>query len=183
MKILDDHVRYEGTYVRLLERGFIGGDGNPHVWEVIERKTPGRIVAIAAITPKREIVLEKSFRVPLKTWLLEYPAGLMDIDGETEEQAIRRELLEETGYTVDSVVPLFGGPFDSGLSASEIIIFGGTNARKIQEPTLDLGEEIETITVPVDTFFEFVRDHPELKVDIKLPAVIPLLERAGLIER
>ena len=181
MKILDDNVRYEGKYIRLLERGYIGGDGKSHVWEVLERKALGRIVAIAAITPSRNIVLEKSFRIPLKTWLLEYPAGLMDGEGETEEQAIRRELLEETGYTVDNVVPLFAGPFDSGLSPSEIVLFGGTNARKVQEPVLETGEEIETVTVPVDTFFEFVRSNPELKVDIKLPAVFPLLTNAGLI--
>lgn len=181
MKVLDDHVRYEGKYIRLLDRGYIGNDGKEHVWEVVERKTFGRIVAIAAITPKKEIVLEKTFRIPLNAWTLEYPAGLMDVKGESEEDAIRRELLEETGYAVDAVIPLLSGPFDAGLSPSEIVIFGGTNARKIQEPRVESGEEIEVITVPAGEFNVFTREHPELKVDVKLRAVFLLLKDAGLI--
>ena len=37
------------------------------------------------------------FRPPLNTWSIEFPAGLID-EGETPEEAARRELAEETGY-------------------------------------------------------------------------------------
>lgn len=181
MEITDDNIRYEGKYIELVERGYIGSDGKEHTWEMIRRKTKGPIVAIAAITPDQEIVLEKSFRVPFNTFVLELPAGLMDRAGESEEDAVRRELLEETGYVVDDVIPLITGPFDTGLATDELSIFAGTNARKMRAPALEEGEEIEVITVPLRELIELMTRQEELKVDIKTASVVPLLRHAGLI--
>src|SRR5476651_2295963 len=50
-----------------------------------------------AFTPEREIVLVEQYRHPVQTVMLELPAGKVDGD-ETPEQAVKRELLEETGY-------------------------------------------------------------------------------------
>lgn len=44
-------------------------------------------------------MLVSQFRPPLNAEILEMPAGLVD-KGETVEEAAKRELYEETGYTV-----------------------------------------------------------------------------------
>ena len=181
MQIDSDRVAYDGKYIQLVERSYVGRDGKPKVWEMIRRKTFGRVVAIAAITADGNIILEKGFRIPFKDYVLELPAGIMDRAGETEEDTVRRELLEETGYVVDRVVPLVSGPFDSGLTMDEISLFGGTNARKVAEPAWEASEEIEVISIPVRGMIEFIHAHPDMKVDVKIVGVLPFLKEAGLI--
>ena len=85
MRILKDEKIYDGEFIRVVKRHFIDREGTQRVWEMVERKTHGRIVAIAAITPQAELVLEKTFRLPLATAVVELPAGVMDIEGESEE--------------------------------------------------------------------------------------------------
>ncbi len=181
MKIISDTILYDGRFIRTIDRGYIGRDGKKHVWEMVERKPSGRIVAIAAITPNQEIVLEKIFRIPLKTWVIELPAGMMDVPGESEEDAVQRELLEETGYAVDALTPLLSGPFDSGLAAEELSLYAGINARKVRDQTLDNAEEIEVMTVPVMGLLDMMHEARDVKFDIKTAGILPLLERAGLI--
>lgn len=155
-----DQVVYDGKFIRTIRRFFLDRAGHKIFWEMIERKTRGkrkRIVAIVAITPKREIILEKSFRVPLKDYTIELPAGLMDKKGESEEDAIKRELLEETGYAVSKVQLLTAGHFNSGLTNDELAIYLGKNAKKISEPKPECSEDIEIIKVPVKKLFSFIK--------------------------
>lgn len=181
-KILRDQVVYDGKFIRTIKRHFVDRAGHKIVWEMVQRKTYGRIVAIVAITPKREIILEKCFRVPLKDYVIELPAGLMDKKGESEEQAIRRELLEETGYAVGNLKLILSGPFNSGLTNDELAIYLGTNAKRISEPKPECSEDIKIIKVPSAKLLAFIKkaQKKRVKVDIKLTAILPFLKKNGL---
>ncbi|KKT29010.1 hypothetical protein A3G55_00270 [Candidatus Giovannonibacteria bacterium RIFCSPLOWO2_12_FULL_44_25] len=187
-KILHDEIVFNGKFIKTIRRHFLDRAGHKIFWEMVERKLGGRngkkkrIVAIAAITPKREIVLEKCFRVPLKDYTIELPAGLMDKPGESEKSAIRRELLEETGYAVSKVELLTAGPFNSGLTSDKLAIYLGTNARKIAEPKLECSEDIETILVPISKLLSFIKKNRRrgVEVDLKLPSILPFLSESGL---
>lgn len=176
-KILRDEVVYDGKFIRVIKRHFLDRAGHKIFWEMAERKTHGRIVAIVAITPKREIILEKCFRVPLKDYVIELPAGLMDKKGESEEEAIKRELLEETGYAVPKVKLLTAGPFNSGLTNDELAIYLGMNARRVSKPKPECSEDIKIIKVPVAKLLDFIKKAQKsgVKVDIKLPVILPFL--------
>ena len=83
---------------------------------------------------------------------------------------------------MDYVIPLIAGPFNSGLVTDELSIYAGTNARKVREPVLEGGEEIEVMTVPLRELIDAMTRHDELKVDIKTAGIVPLLRHAGLID-
>ena len=176
MKILKDEIAYDGKYVQIINRHYTDNDGQERVWELVKRKVFGRIIVVVPVTAERELILEKIYRVALGRDVLELPAGLMDREGESEEEVVRRELLEETGYSVDKIELLTVGPADPGLSVHEIAIYLGTNARKVQDPSPGDSEVIEVIKVPIDRVMQYLSENAgKIMLDIKIAAVIPLL--------
>lgn len=65
------------------------------------------------------IVLQRQYRYPIGSWQWELPGGFID-EGETPEEAAKRELREETGYEVDSLQSL-GAFYPSFGSTNEKI--------------------------------------------------------------
>lgn len=177
MRILRDEQVYKGKFLDLYRRIFVNSKGEEAVWEMVKRKTYGPIIIAAAVTPEKELILEKIFRIPVKDYVLELPAGLMDREGESEEEAVRRELLEETGYAVDEVKLLIRGPFNTGMQNDDIAIYLGVNAHKIQEPQLDDSEELEVVKVPLDGLLERLTNSKTVKVDIKIASILPFLDK------
>ena len=62
-------------------------------------------VNVIPLTPKEEVVLVSQYRHGTRSVTLEIPGGLVE-DSDTPEDAARRELLEETGYVAEEVLPL-----------------------------------------------------------------------------
>mgnify|MGYP003388420512 FL=1 len=60
---------------------------------------------ILPITKANEFIIIKQFRESLDDYSLELPAGFIE-DNETPEEAAKRELLEETGYTSNELIYL-----------------------------------------------------------------------------
>lgn len=96
-------------------------DGRPYAYEGVSRKGPDRYAAalealgtgaaptpdavcIVPLLPDGSVLLEREFRYPLNTWCVSLPAGLIDA-GESLEEAVGRELAEETGYRLRTDVP------------------------------------------------------------------------------
>lgn len=182
MKVNGQKTVYEGKYISVKEVDFEGSQGKPGKWEAVERNTYGKIIAICAITKNGEIILEKSFRIPIMSYVIELPAGLMDVCGENPLCTAKRELLEETGYHAENMELIMDGPFNAGLSNCEMQIFFAQNAEKVREPKLENGENIEVIKVPVQQLFEFLKEkHVNCKVDIKTFALIPFLQEKGIL--
>lgn len=63
-------------------------------------------VCVIPITDDGYAVMEKQFRYPVDEVILEIPAGKLDSKDEDHEEAARRELWEETGYTAKELIPL-----------------------------------------------------------------------------
>ena len=77
----------------------------------------------------------------------EFPAGLTD-EGEDEESAAKRELLEETGMIGDLLEIASFNP-NPAFMTNRQTFFLGTNLKKVSGQSLDEMEEIEVSYVPV----------------------------------
>jgi ADP-ribose pyrophosphatase len=113
-------------------------------------KHPGA-VAIIAIQDE-EVVLIKQYRYATSKYLLEIPAGTLEL-GEDPLQCAVRELLEETGYAASSWSKLFKCYMVPGYSDEIIHFFLAERLTKIGgEP-----DEDEDIEVQLFSFEEALR--------------------------
>ncbi len=94
------------------------------------RPASGTIV----VDSRRGVLLLWRHRFITDTWGFEIPAGGID-PGETPSAAARREVREETGWTVGSVEPLVVFHPSNGLSDQVFHIFVGRDAEMSGPPT------------------------------------------------
>lgn len=66
---------------------------------------PGACAGVVMVGGDR-VLLVRQLREAVRRHLIEIPAGIYDIAGEAPEDAMRREIAEETGYRATSVRPL-----------------------------------------------------------------------------
>ncbi len=91
----------------------------PGIREVVVR--PGA-VAVVAENSRGEVVLIRQYRWAVGKHLIEIPAGLID-DGESPEEAARRELAEETGYRARQWSLLSSFYTSPGYSTEQLFLF------------------------------------------------------------
>lgn len=180
IKVLKDHVAWEGEWSRVIERDFIGVHGEREVYEVHVRKTHGPVAIIIPVTTAGELIFIKHFRVPRKEYVLETPAGIMDIKGENPATLARRELLEETGYRARSMKLIAKTANNAGLMNDDYYFFVATGCEKIADPTLEGAEEIETILVPLKKVEAFISQRRNFSVAAPLYGIPYFLKKAGI---
>lgn len=103
-------------------------------------------VAVVALTPQRDLVLVKQYRIVVERETFELPSGHVDA-GETPEQAARRELLEETGMSAPSLEFLGELVPDIGRLANRMWCYYAADVVQTAEPA-DHGEGITVVKVP-----------------------------------
>jgi ADP-ribose pyrophosphatase len=102
-----------------------------------------------AITEDNKVLMVQQYRQAAGIISLEVPGGVVD-EGEEPEQAIKRELLEETGYEfndIELVSVLYPNPSTANNKCHFYLAKGG---KKIKEAHLDDLEEliVEEYTIP-----------------------------------
>jgi ADP-ribose pyrophosphatase len=80
------------------------------------------VVAILAILADGRIVFVRQYRKAVDRILLEIPAGGVD-PGETSEEAVRREMVEETGYRVGKATRITSFYTSPGFTTENMHLF------------------------------------------------------------
>lgn len=167
-KVLESGYAFADRWLRLRSDVLLSSDGRTllprHVLEYPDW------VDVIALTAERNIVLVDQYRHPVGQVRTEFPAGTVD-DAEEPLAAIKRELLEETGYASDDWHLLGTAPVWPSLQTNRIHSFLALNARRVADQDLDEGELIRTHELPFTDFIEQVQAG-----GIELPA----LQLAGL---
>lgn len=170
-------------------------DGRPYTYEGVSRKGPERYeaalealgntgapdpdaVCIVPLLPDGSVLLEREFRYPLNSWCVSLPAGLIDA-GESLEEAVARELSEETGYRLradiaPAVRPLPQPGFSStGLTEENVqVVFAQVEPAGQARP--DSAELIEPFTVARADLRAFL-DSNQLPIGTRCQLILELL--------
>ena len=120
--------------------------------EMIEQ---GNAVAVLALQ-KDEIILVKEFRFPIG-YVLEIPAGDVE-DAETPLKAIKRELLEETGYKAKKIKHLMRFYPKLGYNTQIIDCYVATDLIKISELDLEEGELLSVKKIKFKKFLKMIKE-------------------------
>jgi len=119
--------------------------------EIVEH--PGG-VAIIPITKDNSIVLVKQYRKAVERFLLEIPAGKLEVNEEPRETAIR-ELEEETGFKANKLEYVLEFYTSPGFSNEKIYLFLATDLIE-GEQSLDSGEFIKSEEFNIDDLVKMV---------------------------
>ena len=75
MKVLNKKIIYKGKHLKVVEKEYLTETGKRGIWECVERPTG---VLIFPMTRKKEVILEKIFRIPIGSYSIELPAGALE---------------------------------------------------------------------------------------------------------
>ena len=103
-KTLSSQEVYDGHVVRLRVDTVVTADGRQSIREIVEHSD---CIGVVAVDEDDNVLFVRQYRKPIEKELLEIPAGGVD-PGETPEEAVIREMQEETGYRPGRVERLAG---------------------------------------------------------------------------
>ena len=104
---------------------------------------------ILALTKDNEAVLIKQYRHGVQEVLWEIPGGVVE-DGEQPLEGVKRELLEETGYTASEFIQVGALYPNPALQTNTLYCYLALNAEKVTGQSLDDGEDIEVFLMPME---------------------------------
>jgi ADP-ribose pyrophosphatase len=174
MTMLNKKILWQGKYLRsVLIKYYVRCNSSHQIeardWEAFERVNCDGVIGIVPFTDNHEVILIRQFRPPINGFVIELPAGLVD-HGESFEDAVLRELTEETGYAAGELHFLTEGPMSSGASGEILTVYIATGLTSVGIGKRDETEDIEVITVPLDKLPEKLEElrkrgnHIDLKV-------------------
>jgi len=182
-EIIETKTLWEGRFLRSVLITYRNARGDVIPWEAFQRIGVRGIVAVVPFTAGGEVLLIKQFRPPLGRYVVEFPAGLNDRDEPLEDVA-RRELLEETGYRVDTLRAIAEGPLSSGASTEILTVYLAKDVVYTGGQRLDDVEEIEVIRLPLEGFHKHLKGlrDDETYVDLKIPGLFELALREDRLD-
>ena len=112
-------------------------------------------VCVIPITADNEVICVRQYRYAIRKPLLEIPAGKLDSKDENPDDAVRRELREETGATSENITFL-GLYYGSPALIDEKIYMYMAQDLSFGECNLDDDEFLEVIKIPLKDMVDMV---------------------------
>ena len=135
-------------------------------------------VTAVALTEDGKVVLEKQYRHALGETCIEIPGGCVDDTDSSLEEAIKRELLEETGYSFSSYEYLGKISANPSTNSDLMHMYLAKGGRKIASQELDHNEEIEIDLVSIDELKQMLRENKIVQA-MHVTCIMYALEKMG----
>ena len=129
-------------------------DGRRSVRECVRHRGA---VAILARRPDGAFIFARQYRKCIEQAYIEVPAGCMEV-GEAPDVAAERELREESGYLVKSLMPLGSIYACPGYSEEQLHLFFAEVEEKPGATDFDSDENVETLLFDEPTVERLILD-------------------------
>ena len=164
-------------------------DGHTGRWVYASRKpasVPGGPPDAVVIVPilhtdgqPPRLVMIKEFRVPVGGYDYGFPAGLLE-KGEAIEEAVRREMFEETGMEVIRFRKISPPLFSSAgmTDESAVLVYVDVRSTPETKQKLEESEEIEVVLFDYEQVCKLC-DSPDLPLDAKAWSALYMFQQLG----
>ncbi len=150
-RVEGSEITFEGAIARVRMDRVRMPDGQVVQREIIERPDA---VAVVPVDDEGRVVLLRQYRQALGARVLELPAGILDVEGESPRAAAARELVEEVGLAAGELTELVRFANSAGWATEHTTIYLGTGLREASAEGFTAVEEeadLEVLRLPLET--------------------------------
>ncbi|HEY8518199.1 MAG TPA: NUDIX hydrolase [Candidatus Binatia bacterium] len=115
-------------------------------------------VNVVPLTAQEEVVMVRQYRHGVGDFTFEIPGGMVDDEDPSPREAARREMVEETGWDSDDLVPLGALHPNPAIQGNVLHTFLARGVTKLHDPRFDTTEETEVELVPLADIPRLVRE-------------------------
>ena len=164
MKITGYKKLTDARWLNLFDVSYMDAAGRQRNWQIVSRNRrpkcasgvfdmPDAVLMIPFHTRKQKIVVLREYRVSLAGFQYEFPAGLID-NGESIEEASRRELKEETGLSLKRITGVSPPLYNSAGLTDESVVLVDCDCDGVPSTRENQGAETIEICLlsPADAF-------------------------------
>ena len=116
-------------------------------------------VSALALTEEGKVVMVRQYRHGIQETIIEVPGGCVDDTDKSFQEAVARELLEETGYAFNAYEYLGKISPNPSTNNNWMHMFLATGGVKVKEQELDHNEDIEVKLLSLDELEELVNEN------------------------
>ncbi len=138
-------------------------------------------VNAVAFTKDQKIIMVRQYRHAMGETIIEVPGGCVDKTDMNFEEAIRRELLEETGYRFDKFEYLAKISANPSTNSNLMYIFMATGGEKVQDQKLDAGEDIEVLLMTIDEVKQLLKEN-KIMQSLHVTALLYAFEKLDVLK-
>lgn len=120
-------------------------------------------VTAVPLSDDGRIIMVRQYRHGLGETCIEIPGGCIDDADASPEDAIKRELLEETGYSFSSYKFLGKISANPSTNSNLMHMFLATGGKKVAEQELDSNEEIEIELFTIEEVKQLIKENQVLQ--------------------